>query len=574
MLTGYTVIGTMEEDSESEVQELHITSSSDEDEKQATPSPKRGNVTSKVSRHVLSEAKRTSMSIIILEEHKIDGEEEKKGKTIYFGKRSASKKSGLSQFALEKKISSVRIEPKAKKQIVASLRTMVDQVKTKRSKEEGGEEQTPSSPLMPLGSTFKLPQCSNDLKKGQNYGCKLFQLHLLPILPKLKTPWFIANVLTLLALMILSFVNIHEKPSDGFAALSIISSILAFFFIVIDGYLLYGSKLKTCDKNMEANASFQCRCQYSDYYGRWYEFLRLLCAEILMYPLLVTCIFELFTSSTPTELNVFTIGLLVVLSTYMLSIHILRSVMVLVALLKLRGLALISGDRNGINLYTIFFLRLFFHVIEESVVVSLILLSVGLCMSHDNVSANLWIIVFCGWTASILSIILFFIINYYWFQQLLLQIFIDMMECCQIPDISSEVFKDDKISLEEFLKTVSYPTIKQDVIRRRTGGTLKAKIYYPLCNPPFVVFAILFDLFLLVTLFCVFLELVSKAHLIGSNLMLILTGAFIVFANIHFILLFNVWLVVIAIIGVPLLIATIVKALDKKISKKGYVPIK
>ena len=55
----------MEEESESEAQALHITSS--EDEKQTTPSPKRGNITSKVSRHVLSEAKRTSMSIIILE---------------------------------------------------------------------------------------------------------------------------------------------------------------------------------------------------------------------------------------------------------------------------------------------------------------------------------------------------------------------------------------------------------------------------------------------------------------------------------------------------------------------------
>lgn len=54
-----------EEDSESEVPELHITSS--DDDKQATPSPKRGNVTSKVSRHVLSEAKKTSMSIIVLE---------------------------------------------------------------------------------------------------------------------------------------------------------------------------------------------------------------------------------------------------------------------------------------------------------------------------------------------------------------------------------------------------------------------------------------------------------------------------------------------------------------------------
>ena len=452
---------------------------------------------------------------------------------------------------------------------------MVDQVKTKRSEEEGEEEHTPpSSPLTPF-SAFKLPQCSNDFKKGQNYGCKLFQLHLLPILPKLKAPWLIANVLTSLTLIILSFVNIHKNPSDGFIALSIISSILTFFFTVLDGYLLYGSKSKTCEKNMEATTSFQCRCQYIDYYGRWYEFFRLLCAEILMYPLLVSCIFELFTSDIPTELNGLTIGLLVVLSTYMLSIHILRSIMVLVVLLKLRRLGLISEDRDGINLYTIFFLRLFFHVVEESIVISLILLSAGLCMSHDNVSANLWIIVFCGWTASILSLISFFIINYYWFQQLLLQIFIDMMECCQIPDISSEVFKDNEISLEEFLKTVSYPTIKQDVIRRRTGGALQAKIYYPLCNPPFIVFSILFDLFLLAVLFCIFLELVSRAHHIGSILMLILTGAFIVFANIHFILLFNVWLVVVAIIGVPLLIVTIVKALDKKISKKeGYTPIK
>ena len=456
---------------------------------------------------------------------------------------------------------------------MASLRAMVDQVKTKGS-EEGGEEHTPSSPLTPF-STFKLPQHSNDFKKGQNYGCTLFQLHLLPILPKLKAPWLIANVLTSLTLVILSFVNIHHKPSDAFAALSIISSILTFFFTVIDGYLLYVPKMKSCNKNKEATANFQYHCQYTDYYGRWYEFARLLCAEILMYPLLVSCIFELFSSSTPPQYNGLTIGLLVVLSTYILSIHILRSVMVLVALLKLRRLAIISEDKNGINLYTAFSLRLFFHVIEETIVISLISLSVGLCITHDNVSVNLWIVAFCGWTASILSIISFFIFNYYWFQQLLLQIFIDMMECSQIPDISSEVFKDDEISLEEFLKTVSYQTIKQDANRRSASGSLKAKIYYPLSNPPFIAFAILFDAFLLAVLFCIFLELVSRAHYIGSILMLILTGAFIVFANIHFLLLFNVWLVFIAIIGIPLLIVSIVKTLDKKISKKeGYVPIK
>ena len=55
-----------EEESDSQSQELHLTTYDDDSDKQTTPSPRKGEITSRVTRHVLSEVKKTSMSLIIV----------------------------------------------------------------------------------------------------------------------------------------------------------------------------------------------------------------------------------------------------------------------------------------------------------------------------------------------------------------------------------------------------------------------------------------------------------------------------------------------------------------------------
>ena len=55
-----------EEESDSESQELHLITCDDDSDKQTTPSPRKGEITSRVTRHVLSEVKKTSMSLIIV----------------------------------------------------------------------------------------------------------------------------------------------------------------------------------------------------------------------------------------------------------------------------------------------------------------------------------------------------------------------------------------------------------------------------------------------------------------------------------------------------------------------------
>ena len=465
-----------------------------------------------------------------------------------------------------------RIDPEVKENTVASLRAVVNEVQANKANEDAEESALTVTPI----PTFKLPQSSNEYKKGQCYGWIIFQFYLLPVLPKLKGIWLIANVITSLVLLILSLINTHWSLSNGFIALSIIISILALILSATDGYILYSQQLNRRNESEEAIDWCRCRCQYTHYYNKWYEIVRLLCAEILLYPLLISSLLELLHSSKPTEQNEATVGLIVTLVTYMLSVHILRPVMVLVTLAKLRRLASIN---KGKRIYTTFFLRLFFHVIEVTFVIFLILLSAGLSIrdkTNQNISAYLWVMIFGGWIASLLSYISFFIINYYWFQQLLLEIFIDVMECSQIPDVSKEVFKDDKEGLSEFLRSISYQSIKQDIIRREASATLRAKIYHPLSLPAFLVFAIAFNILLLAVLFCVFLELVTSSYHVGSIMMLVFVAAAILFTNIHFLLVFNVWLVVLIVIGIPLLIVWIVKALDRKFSqpKEGYVPIK
>lgn len=412
-----------------------------------------------------------------------------------------------------------------------------------------------------LLSHFKTPSMSKELKKGINYGYFISRIYLLPVMPKYLGGhlWLLIEMITAASLLILSLINMKFTANDRFINVGVPVLTVFFLLALIDGCFFWcgmciqqsstdGSCNRPCSVVPKCYTAFSC----------WYEIIRTIASEILLYPLIVLCLFELLDDSTfdltSTE-HKLVFSIFIISSTYIiLSVYVVRPLMILITISRLQS---VSSAESG---YIKFFVRFFVFILTQSIAQILCFASSGMKIHRSatgNVSPFLWVTMIGGWMVPFMGIVSFLLANYYWLQRFFLEIFIDVISCLEQQAFSEAVFEgQDAINeSENVFQITCYYNVQQETKASRDELNLMAKLLYPLKTPLFLLYAIIYNITVGGFIACLVLDYDSNGTIaFDENFVAIVAIFFLLMSNFQTLFSINIWLVIAMTTGVPLLI--------------------
>ena len=403
-------------------------------------------------------------------------------------------------------------------------------------------------------------------RRGVSLGYFACRTFLLPILPRICGDlWCFVQIVTALALLILSCVNTSYTPNDLFRNLSIFLSVIMFVFAITDGYC-YQCCCYLCNKRKNDTAEQKenpSLCFKITTYPHWYEIIRTIASELLLYPLIVICLFELLNGSV-FDLSLtghkLVFSIFVISCAYIvLSVYLIPLLLIIATIIKLQGIVSSTSD------YKKLFVRFFFHIFVQIFVHILCIASVGAKIYSENsnyspnnsysVSFFLWIVIIGGWVIPLMGALSVLPLNYYWLKMTLLDIFISTISYFEQQEFSEAVFQgqDAMEESEKILQITHYSDIKQETKASQDETAFIVKLLYPLRFPLFLLYAVVFDIAVGVFIVCLLLSYDDNGKLIADfQVLFVLTVIFIVIANIQILFLINFWITAVLI---PLIIS-------------------
>lgn len=461
----------------------------------------------------------------------------------------------------------------------------------------------PNSSIVKYPPIMESAPMSPALKQGSKIGNVISSNFLMPGIPKIVGDlWVFIELSITIFQLIFSLINMKISSNKTFNIVYICLASVNTLLACVDGFL-YFYELTTCktfyrlcrgieekeeeeeEEGSEKTVLCSCcpRCRVPPkaikFANQWFELVRTILGELLIYPLVVLDLFDLLGGGSfhPTNqqgrvgFSMFIVG-----SFYLvLSVYIGRTVMSITTIRSLQGLT--STTSNDSN-YTRVVVRFLFHVIGQIFVHLLCVMSVGVKIWQENRSLNggsfkaspfLWAVIVGGWLIPFLGVVSYFVVNYYWLQSFSLGLFVDMIGLLEEPDFAQAVFegggtlKDDAMEKsEKLLEDVKYYDVKDETQERDEVVNPLAKIVYPLKIPIFLLYGILYDGLVGSFVACLLLEFDKNHNVIvidlttTTGLATVATIALIVISNLHVIFVINLWMIIIILTLVVLLLGS------------------
>lgn len=454
----------------------------------------------------------------------------------------------------------------------------------------------PSTSFVKYPSVMEPTPFSLTLRRGHRIGNRLTSNFLLPGIPKIVGDiWVFIELSITIFQLIFSLVNMQVASNKTFNLIYICLASINTLLACIDGFL-YFYELTTCktfyrwcrgikddeeeeeekeevveeeveeDKEAPKGKCSRCRVPHKAiaFANKWFEILRTVLGELLIYPLVVLDLFDLLGGGgfQPTDeqgrvgFSMFIVG-----SFYLvLSVYIGRTVMSIVTIRSLQGL---TETTNNDSSYTRVVVRFLFHVIGQIFVHLLCVMSVGVKIWQEDSDLNggsyraspfLWAVIAGGWLIPFMGVVSYFIVNYYWVQSFSLGMFIDMIGLLEEPDFAQAVFEggttfkeEAKEKSEKILQDVQYNEVKEEASERNKDTNSLAKVVYPLKVPIFLLYAFFYNFVIGGFLACLLLEFDADHNVVvidlttTTGLATLTTMALVVISNFHVIIVINLW---------------------------------
>lgn len=329
----------------------------------------------------------------------------------------------------------------------------------------------------------------------------------------------------------------------------------------------YDSDSEDDDEEMNSITSQQSSClkfcrispKRKEQLNMWFELIRNILSELLIYPLVVLDLFGLISDpeiSDKLNFSFFLIG-----SFYLvLSVYIARVMITVLTLLTMKNLlsSTESGRRNAF-----FIIRFLFHSIGQLVVHVSCVVAVGIKIKQENdhngghfhASPILWIVIIGGWFIPFLGVITYFLVNYFWAQQFSVGFFIELISLLQEGDVvGSLMHSKDEMKAEaneraqNILEKMEYKEVKKEYKEMESTGRIP-KIFYPIQLPLFILLCIAYNI-ALGGFFASLLFTSKKGDIVPiqindyKGIILLVVIIIIALANIHLIVISNATLFV------------------------------
>lgn len=431
-----------------------------------------------------------------------------------------------------------------------------------------------------------------------------------PALPKiLQDIWVYAELAATLFQFAYSITNLGLDSRSTFQIIHLLFSILALMLALLDSFLYFiqsgscakclrywrsksqrekkqGAKSLEEGNNGGGKKWWQISPKWNAILNEWFEVVRNVITELIIYPLLILDLFDLFTGGSfrrsnreeRLDFSNFAIG-----SFYLvLSVYIIRIIMVIISAINLRRNPLDSSglQKSYYHLVTWFCIHLFAQIVAHLTIVVAVALKIfqenpETCEADnpDCVKASPFLIyaAVVGGILPILGVIAFFFVNYNEMRQFSVKFWIDTISLLQSESFADLVFeghgiKASKQKAEQLAEMVKLNVVKEQ-FKEYKSPTLWAQVLHPFKVPIVVVLGILYEV--LVVSFVVSLMYTTEDGEVkfilfeegGLSSAFFIVASVLFITNLHVLLLATLWIVIIisivaaAVILLPILAA-------------------
>ena len=481
-----------------------------------------------------------------------------------------------------------------------------------------------------------------------------------PALPKiLQDVWVYLELIISIAAFVLSIIGFARSEQQSIAdSLQVALSSLSMVLAIIDAYFYFvqsgsiASGVKACRKKWEkrrqtghdhepleirepeeskdiekedtndgeereehagGNVKRKQCCRLSDKWKErldtWFELVRTILSELLLYPLLMFDMFSFITGEMYDVMNdpgnaqdfsFFVVGsFYLILGVYVMRVFIVAGSMV--SLIRLPAInqddppKRAGGTASSKNSMLIVFCV---HILGQIAVHLLVILAVsakinnkhmaldqlnnermaldqlnnktGVELSLPNDSSPFLILaIILGWIVPICGVLMFFVVNYYWMKEFTIGFWLNMISLLQQESFAETIFGGDGMSMTnekamDFVEKSKYKKVKKQ-LKRFKATSFWTKFFFPIRVPLAAFCGLLYDIALLSLIACLMFTYVPDEGTVkfvvftGDNIMttfFTVSVTVMIAANIHLLILFNtVLLVVILILIIAIAIA-------------------
>ena len=449
---------------------------------------------------------------------------------------------------------------------------------------------------------LKQPEKPPSLQFAQHAGFKMMPGFFFPAMPKfLADVWVGLELLVTLFDFIFTCVTFESSPVNIFILILVI---ISFFLALIDGFLYFiqgGSciacfrycqkKLSKSENSSEDNVleddDKKVLCQFipnkwKEHLSTWFELLRTVISELLLYPLAVADVIALVVEKpfNQTDTNSRIDFSLITIGTFylVLSVYFMRSFMAISSLLNLRRVHK-NTKSNYVALVTKFCIHLVGQILVNAVILVMIAMKVRNERCDENDARNtanetilipspfLWYDMIAGDLLPFLGVILFFVVNYPTVKEFSMAFYIDMMSTIIGESFSDLVFQGEgvkhaKEKAKEVQEKANLTQTKVDFEEYQKLFTLRTKVIYRLTHPAVVVSSLLYFCLMGAFIVCYILgrqnpcdssspiEIVLLNGDPGIDSMFFIGTFIIIIANYQAVIVVATWFIIIGVIAV------------------------
>ena len=449
------------------------------------------------------------------------------------------------------------------------------------------------------------------LRQGRSAGWRMWKKFAFPLVNDIvRDVWIVTQLFFTLTALALSAATISHGKNKNFDIFHLSLSAFSTALATIDA-ISNVSQCKSCKQCKKKCSSQQntntgqprtqdpeteCR-KCANGCSDVSDMVRMLASELILYPLLICNMFGFITGKPIEKAKDIISVILFCLSLLgmVLFVYILR-IVILGYLIKFVHQQRKPNSNNpaywqrydydpdfsksGLHFQIYFFV----HVLGQMIAQILSLIAIGAKIQYDNsescncddcdihVSGFLWYMLASGYVLPVCGILTFFIVTYYWVQEYLIGICLNVLSLLRMPGVDTIFYPNESaaevrkkvIKLQERLNLSS---LKQQFMNMRNKAVLSDKFLFPFKSPVLITLSIIYGSLQFGFILCASLAICSDGqvdHVILNNgpgwaIFYALSVAFGVLANIYVFLVAALWVMIIA--GTIMLIALIISGL-------------
>ncbi len=393
-------------------------------------------------------------------------------------------------------------------------------------------------------SRFQPPETPPNIRFASAVGFRMMPNFLFPAVPKLlEDLWVFMELAITIFEIIFAALTFENEPLNIFILLlTIINVVLA----VVDSFLYFiqgGScatsyryvKKKIAKRRRksaqdededEEEEEVRNRCQFitdgqKKFLGTWFQVIRTVLSELLLYPLAVGDLIELIESRTydlesaedDINFGLFNIGGFFLI----LSVYFMRTFMAISSIVSVQRLPKTTPN-NYVNIVTRFCVHLILQNISHAAILGMvgakINSEVAACgngneTEEQELSASpfLWYVVVAGDIIPLFGVIMFFVVNYSLLKQFSVGFYLDLMSSVVSEGFAELVFEGEGIKTakhkaEKVVKKSNLLATREDFDRYIKRFSWKKRILYRFTHPPVVLVSFLHVTILTIFLVC------------------------------------------------------------------------